>query len=141
MLTCPTERVKEEAGLNRSSGPFKVDHQEFEARTASPMPHREASVDCSEVSLNGDVQDPEHIDLRQEQVSEVVRNPLQNHDRMDSGRRYCLLTMIHEATHQGCRALPKLMWNPTCITDMMSDDLDIMEAVVLDHIMAILYMG
>ena len=49
-------------------------------------------MDCSEVSSNGNVQDPEHIDLRQEQVREAVRNPLQNHDRMDSGRRYCLLT-------------------------------------------------
>ena len=91
--------------------------------------------------LNGDVQDPEHIDLGQEQVSEVVRNPLQNHDRMDSGRRYCLLTMIHEATHQGHRALLKSMWNPASIADMMSDNLDITEAVVLDHITAISYMG
>ena len=33
------------------------------------------------------------------------------------------------------------MWNPASITDMMSDDLDIMEAVVLDHITAILYIG
>ena len=86
-------------GLNGSSGSSEVDHQEFKVRMASPMPSREALVNCSEVSLNGDVQDPEDIDLGQEQVSEVVRNPLQKHDRMDSGRRYCLLTMIHEATH------------------------------------------
>ena len=33
------------------------------------------------------------------------------------------------------------MWNPASIMDMMSDDLDIMEAVVLDHIIAILYVG
>ena len=33
------------------------------------------------------------------------------------------------------------MWNPASITDMMSDDLDIMEAVALDHITAILYIG
>ena len=91
--------------------------------------------------LNGDVQDPEHIDLGQEQVSKVVRDPLQNHDRMDSGRRYCLLTTIHEATHQGHRTLLKPMWNPASIADMMSDNLDITEAVVLDHIMAILHMG
>ena len=86
------------ARSNGSSGPSEVDHQELEARMVSPMPSREASVDHSEVSLNGDVQDPEHIDLGQE-VSKVVRNPDQNHDRMDSGRRYCLLTMIHETTH------------------------------------------
>ena len=98
-------------------------------------------MDCSKVSSNGDVPDPEHIDLRQEQVREAVRNPLQNHDRMNSGRRYCLLTTIHEATHQGCRALSKLMWNPASIMDMMSDDLDVTEVVVLDHITAILYVG
>ena len=40
-----------------------MDHQELKAGTASPMPSREALVDHSEVSLNGDVQDPEHIDL------------------------------------------------------------------------------
>ena len=126
---------------NGSSGPSKVNCQELEARMAFPMPSREASVDCSEVSLNGDVQDPENIDLGQEQVSKVVRNPVQNHDRMDSARRYCLLTMVHKATHRGCRALSKPMWNPASITNMMSDDLDITEVVVLDHIMAILYVG
>ena len=90
---------------------------------------------------NGDVPDPEHLDLRQEQVREAVRNPLQNHDGMDSGRRHCLLTTIHEATCRGHRALSKPMWNPASIADMMSDDLDITEAVVLDHITAILYVG
>ena len=52
-----------------------------------------------------------------------------------------MLTTIHEATHRGCRALSKPMWNPASITNMMSDDLDITEAVVLDHITAILYIG
>ena len=102
------------------------------------MPSREASADHSESSLIGD---PEHTDQGQEQVSEIFRSPLQNHDRMDSGRRYCLLTTIHEATCQGCRALSKPVWNPASITDMMSDDLDIMEVVVLDHITTILYIG
>ena len=31
------------------------------------------------------------------------------------------------------------MWNPASITDMMSDNLDVTEVVVLDHIIAILY--
>ena len=118
-----------------------MDCQKVKARMASPVPSREASVNCSKVSLSGDVQDPKHIDLGQEEVSEVVRNPLQNHDRMNSGKRYCLLTTIHEATRQGCRALLKPMWNPVRIADMMSDDLDITEMVVLDHIMDILYVG
>ena len=93
-----TPKRESPARLNGSSGPSKADCQELKARTASPMPSREASVDHSELSLHGDVQDPEHINLGEEEVSEVVRNPLQNHDRMDSGRRYCLLTTIHEAT-------------------------------------------
>ena len=33
------------------------------------------------------------------------------------------------------------MWNPASIADMMSDDLDVTEAVVLDHTTAILYAG
>ena len=101
-----------------------MDSHELEAKAASPMPSREASVDCSEVSLIGDVQGLEHVDQEQEQVSKVVWGPLQNHDRMDSGRRYCLLTTVHEATCHGCRALSKPMWNPASIIDMMSDDLD-----------------
>ena len=133
-----TPKQESPAQSNGSSGPSKVDHQELEARTASPMPSREALVDCSEVSLIGDTQDPEHVDRGQEQVSEIVRNPLQNHDKMDSGRRYCLLTTIHEATCQGHRALLKSMWNPASITDIMTDNLDITEVVVLDHITAIL---
>ena len=98
-------------------------------------------MDHSKASLIGDVQGLEHVDQEQEQVSKIVRSPLQNHDRMDSGRRYCLLTTIHEATCRGCRALLKPIWNPASIADMMSDDLDIIEAVVLDHITAILYIG
>ena len=70
--------------MNRSSEPSKVDSQELKAKTTSPMPSREALVDHSEVSLIGDIQDPEHIDQGQEQVSEIVRNPPENHDRMDS---------------------------------------------------------
>ena len=57
------------------------------------------------------------------------------------GEDNCLLITIHEATCGGYRALSKPMWNPANITDMMSDDLDITEAVVLDHITAILYIG
>ena len=76
-----------------------MDSHELKAKATSPMPSREASVDRSKVSLFGDVQGLEHVDKEQEQVSEIGRNPLQNHDQMDSGRRYCFLTTIHEATH------------------------------------------
>ena len=136
-----TPKQESSAQPNESSGQTEADSQELGSKATSPMPSREALVDCSEVSLIGDIQDPEHIDQGEEKVSEVVRNPLQNHDRMDSGRRYCLLTTIHEATHQGCRALSKPMWNPASIADMMSDNQDITEAVVLEHITAILYVG
>ena len=129
------------AQLNRSSGPSEVDSHELEAKTTSPMPSREALVDCSHVSPTGDLQSLEHVDQEQEQVSQIVRSLLQNHNRMDSGRRYCLLTTIHEATCQEHRALSKPVWNPASIMDMMSDDLDVTEVVVLDHITAILYVG
>ena len=33
------------------------------------------------------------------------------------------------------------MWNSASIAEMMGDDLDVTEVVVLDHIMAILYVG
>ena len=71
-----------------------------EARTVSPMPSREASVEHFEVSSNGDVQDPEPIDLRQEQVREAVRNLLQP------------------------------MWNPASITDMEVVVLDHITAIL-----------
>ena len=35
----------------------------------------------------------------------------------------------------------KLTWNPASIANMMRDDLDLTEAVVLNHITAILYIG
>ena len=101
-----TPKGESPARSNGSSGPSEADCQELKAEMAFPVPSREASVDHSKLSSNGDVQVPELIDLRPEQVREAMRNPLQNHDRMDLGRRYCLLTMIHEATCQGCRALP-----------------------------------
>ena len=82
---------------NGSSGPSEVDSHELKAKAASPMPSREASVDHSEASLIGDMYSVEHINQEQEQVSEIVRSPLQNHDRIDLGRRYCLLTTVHEA--------------------------------------------
>ena len=129
------------ARLNGSSGPSEADSHELEAKAASPMPSREASVDHSEASLIGDIQSLEHIDQEQEQVSEIVKSLLQNHDRMDLGRRYCLLSTIHEATPRGCRALSKPMWNLASIADMMSDDLDITEVVVLDHTTAIIHVG
>ena len=110
MLICPTERIIGAGeGLQRESLQLdrmevqdlsKMDSHELKAKAASPMPCREALVEHSEASLIGDIQSFEHIDQEQEQVSEIVRSPLQNHDRMDSGRRYCLLTTIHEATSE-----------------------------------------
>ena len=123
------------AQSNGSSGPSEVNSHELEAKATSPMPSREASVDHTKVSLIVDMQSLKH-NQEQEQVSKIVRSPLQNHDRMDSGRRYCLLT-----TCQASRALSKPMWNPASIADMMSDNLNVTEAVVLDHITAILHVG
>ena len=138
-------------GSNPSSHCFKAGHSkaghskasylELEAERASPVPSRKASEDHSEVASDGGIQDQGCFDFQQDQVDEVVRNPLQNHDRMDSGRRYCLLITVHEATRRGCQALPKVKWNPAGIVNMMRDDLDDMEAVIPDHIATILYVG
>ena len=114
---------------------------ELEAERVSPVPSREASEDHSEVTSDGGIQNQGHFNFQQDQVDEVVRNPLQNHDRMDSGRRYCLSITAHEATRGGCWALPKVKWNPAGIVDMMRDDLDVMEVVILNHIATILYVG
>ena len=119
----------------------KASYLELKAERASPVPSREASEDHSEVASDRGIQDQGHFNFQQDQVNEVVRNPLQNHDRMDSGRRYCLLITVHEATRRGCRALPKAKWNPAGIVNMMRDDLDVMEVVILDHIATILYVG
>ena len=150
MLIWPTERVVgAEEGLQRGSLQLnRMEVQDLPKQTAmssKPRPHRLCQVGrhrwIALKHLLSGTYSLEHVDQEQGQVSAIVRSPLQNHDQMDSGRKYCLLTTIHEATSQGCRALSKLMWNPASIADMMSDDLDLMEMVVLDHITAILYIG
>ena len=126
-------------------GHFKVrseaNYLELKAERASPVPSREASEDHSEVASDGGIQDQGCFDFQKDQVDEVVTNPLQNHDRMDSGRRYCLLITVHEATGRGHRALPKAKWNPAGIVDMIGNDLDVTEVVIFDHIVTILYVG
>ena len=103
------------------------------------MPSREASEDCSGVAYDREIPDQGHFDSHQEQIDKVIQRPLQNHDCMNSRRRYCLLITVHEATKRGCWALPKSKWNPTNIAGMMKDDIDVTEAVILNHIAAILY--
>ena len=132
-----------EAGCSEA-GHSEVRHSKasclgLEAERASPVPSREASEDHSEAASDEGIEDQGHFDFQQ--VDEVVRNPLQNHDRMDSGRRYCLLITVHKATRRGHQALSKVKWNPAGIVDMMRDDLDVMEVVILDQIAAILYVG
>ena len=83
---------------NGGSGTSKADSHELKAKATLPMPSREALVDHFEASLIGDVQSLEDINQEQEQVSEIIVSLLQNHDRMDLVRRYCLLITIHEAT-------------------------------------------
>ena len=71
-----TPKRESSAQSNGSSGPSEADSHELKAKATSPMPSREASVECSEVSLIGDTQSLEHIDQEQEQVSEIVKSPL-----------------------------------------------------------------
>ena len=60
---------------------------------------------------------------------------------MSSGRQYCLRVTVYEATKRGHQALPTAVMNSAVIVDLMEDDLDVSEVVILDHIMAILYVG
>ena len=139
-----TRRKTPKKGSPMGSNQTKAGHCEVNcfklgAKRASPVPSREASEDCSGVAYDGEIPDQGCFDSHQEQIDEVIQRPLQNHDRMNSGRRYCLLITVHEATKRGHWALPKLKLNPTNITDMMKDDLDVTKAVILDHIATILY--
>ena len=120
-------------------GHSKVNHFGLQAKRVSPVPGREASEDCSGKAYDGEIPDQGCFDSHQEQIDEVIQRPLQNHDQMNSGRRYCLLITVHEAAKRGHQALPKSKWNPTNIADMMKDDIDVTEAVILNHIAAILY--
>ena len=79
----------------------EASYLELEAERASPVPSREASDDHSEAASDGGIQNQGYFNFQQDQVDEVVRNPFQNHDRMDSRRRYCLLITVHEATRRG----------------------------------------
>ena len=81
------------------------------------------------------------FDSPQAQVEEAVRSPLQEHDRMSSGRQYCFWVTVYEVTKRGRGALPTVAMNSASIVDLMEDDLDVSEAVILDHITAILYVG
>ena len=98
-------------------------------------------MDHTETASEGGVQDSRCFDSPQVQVEEVVRSPLQDHDRMSSGRQYCLHVTVYEVTKRGRQALPTAVMNSAGIVDLMEDDLDVTEAVILDDIMAILYVG
>ena len=98
-------------------------------------------MDRTETASEGGMQDSRHFDLPQAQVEEVVRSPLQDHDRMSSGRQYCLRVTVYEVTERGHQALPTVVMNSASIVNLMEEDLDVSEAVILDHIMAILYVG
>ena len=95
-------------------------------------------MDCTKTASEGGMQDSGCFDSTQAQVEEVVRSPLQDHDRMSSGRQYCLRVTVYEATKRGCQALPTAVMNSAGIVNLMEGD---SEAVILDHIVAILYVG
>ena len=98
-------------------------------------------MDHAETASEGGMQDSRCFDSPQAQVEEVVRSPLQNHDRMSSGRRYCLRVTVYGVTKRGHRALPTAVMNSASIVNLIGDELDVSKAVILDHIKAILYVG
>ena len=79
------------AGSNQGSDQSEARHSELsqlelKARGVSSTPSREASMDCAETASEGGTQDSRCFDSPQAHVEEVVRSPLQDHDRMSSGR-------------------------------------------------------
>ena len=48
---------------------------------------------------------------------------------------------IHEASSKECRAVLAMLWNPANLVNIMEDDLDNMEAVLLNDTTALLYIG
>ena len=98
-------------------------------------------MDCAETASEGGMQDSRCFDSPQAHVEEVVRSSPQDHDRMSSGRQYCLKVTVYEVTKRGHQALPTVLLNSAGIVNMMGDDLDVTEAVILDYITAILYVG
>ena len=79
------------AGSNQGSDQSEARHSELsqlesEARGVSLTPSGEASVDRTETASEGGMQDSRRFDSPQAHVEEVVRSPLQDHDRMSSGR-------------------------------------------------------
>ena len=79
------------ASLNEGSDRSKARHSkpsqlELGVRGVSSAPSREASMDCTEMASEGGMQDSRCFDSPQAYVEEVFRSPLQDHDRMSSGR-------------------------------------------------------
>ena len=95
----------------------------------------------AETPSEGGMQDSRCFDSSQAHVEGVVRSPLQDHDSMSSGRRYCLKVTVYEVTKRGCRASLTVLLNSAGIVNLMGDVLDVTKVVILDHIMAILYVG
>ena len=74
-------------GLDRSEERCsEPSSHELKAREASSTRNREASVDHAEMASEDGMQGSRCFDSPQVQVEEVVRSPLQNHDRMSHGR-------------------------------------------------------
>ena len=79
------------AGSNQGLDLSEVRHSEpsqleLKAGGVSLTPSREASVDHAETASEGGMQDSRCFDSPQAHVEEVVRSPLQDNDRMSSGR-------------------------------------------------------
>ena len=104
------------AGLNQGWDRSKMRHSkpsqlELKARGVLSAPSSEASVDHTETASEGGTQDSRCFDSPQAHVEEVVRSPLQDHDRMSSGRQYCLRGTVYEVTKTGCQALLTVLLN------------------------------
>ena len=117
----------------------KPSWHELKVEGVSSTPGREALVDHAKMVLENETQDSKCFDSPPMHTEGVIRSPLQNHDRMHSGRWYCLKITVHETIRKGWWALPPASWNSDSVVNLMEGDLDTTQAILLDHTIAILY--
>ena len=104
-------------------------------------PDREVLVEDTDVALIDGTLNPNCFNPSSIHDTGLGGITPRNHDRVRSRKRYCLEVKIHEASSKGHRALWATLWNSANVVDLMGDDLDVIEAVLLDDTTALLYVG
>ena len=97
---CPSTDLNQ--GLDQSEERhFEPSQHELKARGASLTPNWEMLANQAMTASEEGMQGSRCFNSPQVHVEEVVRSPLQNHDRVSSRGRYCLKITFYEATKRG----------------------------------------